>query len=72
MRSEGGRKLRVRIHEEGKFFTPSISNDSEMNEHVLKQTKASVLELTKFTQDDRSLQVVIGKPTAFETLHFVD
>ncbi|PQE28507.1 Beta-ketoacyl synthase domain-containing protein [Rutstroemia sp. NJR-2017a WRK4] len=36
---------------EGKFFTPRIINDSEMNEYVQKQTKASALEPTLFSQN---------------------
>lgn len=56
----------------GSFFTPRIVNDTEMNEYVHTQTKASILEPTLFFQDERSLKLTIGAPGVFETLHFVD
>jgi NADPH:quinone reductase-like Zn-dependent oxidoreductase/malonyl CoA-acyl carrier protein transacylase len=60
------------IERKGSFFTPRIINDAEMNAYVHKQTKGSVLELTKFAQDGRALEMVIGTPGKWETLHFVD
>jgi NADPH:quinone reductase-like Zn-dependent oxidoreductase len=59
------------MEREGKFFTPRIINDNEMNDYVHKQTH-SVLEPTLFAQDDRPLKLVIGTPGSLETLHFVD
>ncbi|KAM3083535.1 hypothetical protein ACMFMG_004183 [Clarireedia jacksonii] len=56
----------------GKFSTPRIINDSEMNEYVYKQTKASALEPTLFAQDGRPLKMVIGNSGSLDTLHFVD
>jgi acyl transferase domain-containing protein/NADPH:quinone reductase-like Zn-dependent oxidoreductase len=60
------------MERKGAFSTPRIINDPEMNEYVHKQTKASILEPTIFSQEDRSLQLAIQTPGALETLHFVD
>jgi NADPH:quinone reductase-like Zn-dependent oxidoreductase/malonyl CoA-acyl carrier protein transacylase len=60
------------VERDGKFLTPRIINDAEMNEYVHKQTKASALEPTPFALEGRPLQMAIGSPGALETLHFVD
>jgi NADPH:quinone reductase-like Zn-dependent oxidoreductase len=56
----------------GRFLTPRIISDTEMNEYVHKQTKASVLEPTPFAQEGRPLKIAIGIHGALETFHFVD
>jgi NADPH:quinone reductase-like Zn-dependent oxidoreductase/malonyl CoA-acyl carrier protein transacylase len=56
----------------GAFFTPRIINDDEMNAYVHKQITASVLEPTRFVQNDRPLKMVVENPGAFNTVHFVD
>ncbi|EDN97069.1 hypothetical protein SS1G_01997 [Sclerotinia sclerotiorum 1980 UF-70] len=60
------------VERKGVFLTPRIINDTEMNEYVHKQTKASALDLTPFGQEDRLLKMAITVPGAFETLHFID
>ena len=60
------------MERKGCFFTPRIINDAEMNAYVHKQTKGSILERSKFAQDGRPLEMVIGTPGKLETLHFVD
>ncbi|CAG8983017.1 hypothetical protein HYALB_00010143 [Hymenoscyphus albidus] len=59
------------MERKGAFLTPRIINDSETNEFVHKETKAS-LEPTPFVQEDRPLKLVIGTPGSLETLHFED
>ncbi|OCL14366.1 polyketide synthase [Glonium stellatum] len=56
----------------GRFLTPRIIDDAEMNEYVHKQTKQSVLEPIPFAQEGRPLRMSIVTPGALDTLHFVD
>ncbi|ETS77113.1 hypothetical protein PFICI_10987 [Pestalotiopsis fici W106-1] len=56
----------------GKFFTPRIINDPEMNAIVHQETASAALQPTPFSQGDRSLKLKIGNIGALETLHFVD
>ncbi|ESZ94375.1 BcPKS8, polyketide synthase [Sclerotinia borealis F-4128] len=60
------------MERKGVMLTPRIIHDTEMNEYVHKQTKASALELAPFGQEDRPLNMAISVPGAFETLHFID
>ncbi|KAI1864983.1 uncharacterized protein JN550_008529 [Neoarthrinium moseri] len=60
------------MQREGKFLTPRIINDPEMNAVVHRQTKSAALQPTPFGQSDRSLKLKIGNIGALETLHFVD
>ncbi|KAI9647281.1 hypothetical protein NHQ30_003664 [Ciborinia camelliae] len=60
------------MERKGVVLTPRIINDTDMNEYVHKQSKASVLELTPFVQEERLLKMAISMPGAFETLHFID
>jgi NADPH:quinone reductase-like Zn-dependent oxidoreductase len=56
----------------GKFFTPRIVLDPDMNEYVHKQTNPSVPEPTPFGEDNRALRMEMSAPGALDTLHFVD
>jgi NADPH:quinone reductase-like Zn-dependent oxidoreductase len=56
----------------GKFFTPRIVHDPEMNEYVHKQTNPGILEPTPFGEDGRDLRMEMSTPGALDTLHFVD
>lgn len=56
----------------GKFFTPRIINDAEMNAIVHRETQPAALRPTPFSQGGRSLKLKIGNVGALETLHFVD
>ncbi|RAL66180.1 hypothetical protein DID88_005852 [Monilinia fructigena] len=60
------------VERKGVILTPRIINDTELNEYIHKQTKASALELTPFGREDRPLKMAISVPGAFETLHFID
>ncbi|KAH8652219.1 putative polyketide synthase [Xylariales sp. PMI_506] len=60
------------MQRDGKFSTPRIINDEEMNALVHRATKSSALQPTPFSQGDRNLKLVIGNVGALETLHFVD
>lgn len=57
---------------DGKFFTPRIIDDAEMNAIVHRETKSAALRPTPFLQSDRALKLKIGNVGALETLHFVD
>lgn len=56
----------------GKFFTPRIVHDQEMNEYVHKETNPSTLEPTPFGEDGRILKMDLSSPGALDTAHFVD
>ncbi|AEO64476.1 polyketide synthase [Thermothielavioides terrestris NRRL 8126] len=56
----------------GRFYTPRIVHDPEMDEYVHKQTNPSALEPTLFGEDHRALKMALSAPGALETLHFVD
>lgn len=60
------------MERKGMFLTPRIINDAEMNEYVHKQTKAYALQPSLFAQEGRPLQMAIGNPGSFDSLHFVD
>ncbi|KAH6652321.1 putative polyketide synthase [Truncatella angustata] len=57
---------------DGRFFTPRIINDAEMNAIVHQETQSSALQPTPFGQGDRILKLKIGNVGALDTLHFVD
>ncbi|KAK1569964.1 beta-ketoacyl synthase domain-containing protein [Colletotrichum navitas] len=56
----------------GRFFTPRIVHDEEMNEIVHRETNPSVVELQPFGKDNRYLKMEFSTPGAIETVHFVD
>ncbi|KAE9577643.1 Reducing polyketide synthase PKS2 [Colletotrichum fructicola] len=60
------------LERSGKFFTPRIIHDEEMNEFVHRETNPSIVELQPFGKDDRNLRMEFSTPGAIETVHFVD
>ncbi|KAJ0161416.1 Lovastatin diketide synthase LovF [Colletotrichum tanaceti] len=56
----------------GRFFTPRIVHDADMNEFVHRETNPSVVELQPFGKDGRCLKMEFSTPGAIETVHFVD
>ncbi|TDZ31026.1 Reducing polyketide synthase PKS2 [Colletotrichum spinosum] len=56
----------------GKFFTPRIVHDEDMNEYVHRETNPSIVEMQPFGKDDRCLKMEFTTPGAIETVHFVD
>ncbi|KDN61564.1 putative beta-ketoacyl synthase domain-containing protein [Colletotrichum sublineola] len=56
----------------GRFFTPRIVHDEEMNEIVHRETNPSVVELQPFGKDNRYLKMEFSTPGAIETVHFVE
>jgi len=60
------------MEREGKFFTPRIVHDLEMNEIVHKETNPSTFEPTPFGEDGRALKMELSNPGAVDSAHFVD
>ncbi|KAN0113308.1 BcPKS8, polyketide synthase [Hyaloscypha variabilis] len=61
------------MERKGMLSTPRIAVDAEMNEYVHKETCGeSTLEATPFVQEGRPLKMVMSRPGAVDTLHFVD
>ncbi len=60
------------MEREGRFFTPRIVNDTEMNETVYRETKTCALQAVPFGQDDRRLKLALTNVGALDTLHFTD
>ena len=60
------------MERQGRFFTPRVVNDPEMNEVVHRETKPSAVQPVPFGQDGRLLKMNLTNTGALETFHFTD
>ena len=60
------------MERQGRFFTPRVVNDPEMNETVHRETKPSAVQPVPFGEDDRQLKMAITNAGTLDTLHFTD